>query len=77
MTDNYDNVKKLISSDLLNIIKLRCGKMAKNSDEFANELINQLSNPLNADVRNKRDVKMRESFERLQVVYQNSTTQNE
>ena len=69
---NYENVKKTIGAELLNIIKSRCGKMTKNPDEFANELINQLNTPLNADVRAKRDVKMREALQRLQKKYEES-----
>lgn len=69
LSDNYENVKKIIGADLLNIIKSRCGKMTKNHDEFANALINQLNTPLNVDVRNKRDVKMREALQRLQKNY--------
>ena len=72
LTNNYENVKKTIGADLLNIIKSRCGKMTKNPDEFANELINQLNTPHSADMRAKRDVKMREALQRLQKNYEES-----
>lgn len=69
LTDNYESIRKIVGADLLNVIKSRCGKMAKDNNDFAGELIKQLRNPISADIKHARDKKMRTTLEHLQTAY--------
>jgi len=69
LADDYENIKKIVGADLLNVIKSRCGKIVKDNTKFARELLSQLRNPSTADLKNARDKKMRDAFDRLNEAY--------
>ena len=76
LSNNYDMVKEIVTPYLFNIIHSRCERLSKNNNEFAEELINQLKNPLHTDIRNNRAKEMQEALEALQCAYDESIEQN-
>lgn len=69
--NNY--VRSTLTPYLFGIVKSRAGNATKNNSEFAESILNQLSGPLQTDIRNNRSAQMLTCYETLHKQFMTDT----